>query len=116
MVGIWPISNLIDKRKLLLYGQFCVLDPKFRENQLFAHRLTMYMSTPNKENVFISDIFKIKGTYKIAHVITEYVHSASYYRKVSILMTQTSFSNMHIKRTDILARMASYQAQFNVQQ
>ena len=75
-----PISNLIDKRKLLLYGQFCVLDPKFRANQLFAHRLAMYMSNPNKANGFISDIFKIMGKYKIAHVFTEYVYSGSFPR------------------------------------
>ena len=77
MVGIWPISNLIDKWKLLLYGQFCVLDHTLRAKQLLTHRLTMFMSNPNKVNDLISAIFKIMGTYKRAHVITEYVHSGS---------------------------------------
>ena len=74
-----------------LYGcELCDLKPdrqtetfvvrKFRAKQLLTHRLTMLMSNPNKVNSFISDIFKIMGKYKIAHVFTEYVYSGSFPR------------------------------------
>ena len=90
--GISPLTSkriyesIVPSRAL--YGcELCDLKPdrqtetfvvrKFRAKQLLTHRLTMFMSNPNKVNDLISAIFKIIGTYKRAHVITEYVHSGS---------------------------------------
>jgi hypothetical protein len=59
------MANLIDKRKMLLFGRLCQLDTKFRIKQVFVHRLTSFMIFPRKTKGFLPDIYMILGKYNL---------------------------------------------------
>jgi hypothetical protein len=77
-IGIFPVENEIDKRKLLFFGQLCQLDTNKKAKIVFVTRLIKFMNSPRKQRGFIPDIYRIFGKYHLTSFLIDYVHSASF--------------------------------------
>ena len=66
-IGIHPIKYIIGRRKLLVFGQLCVLDTTKRIIIIFNQRLVTYMSVPHKVTG-IPDIYRMLRKYALTHV------------------------------------------------
>lgn len=73
-LGIYPIVQLIDKRKLLLFGQLCQLDTKFKIKDVLVHRITSFISFPKIAKGFVPDIYRILGKYNLTQFFLNYLH------------------------------------------
>ena len=77
-IGIWPLENYIDKRKLLLFGQLCILNTNYRTKQMFVRRLYAYIDNPGNSKGFIPDIVRILHKYGLYSYFEHYLQSATF--------------------------------------
>lgn len=82
-IGIMPLELYIDKRKLLLFSQLCILDANKGIKRMFTSRLVHFMQRPSKISGFMPDIYRILGKYGLLHVLTQYLSDATFPSKGS---------------------------------
>ena len=77
-LGVMPIEQYIDKRKLILLGQMCRLRSDIRIKHMFALRLVSFMQSPRNKLGFFPDIYRVLGKYGLTNVLTEYLENATF--------------------------------------
>ena len=77
-INIHPIHELIEKRKLLLFGQLCNLDTKFKIKEIFIIRLSSFMSSPRKIQGFVPDIYRILGKYNLFNNLNDFFSNGQF--------------------------------------
>ena len=77
-IGIEPIEVLIDKRKLLLFGQLCNAHCHFKFKTMFVNRLAMFMNNPRNCTGFMPDIYRILGKYNLLYVLRNFLEKADF--------------------------------------
>jgi hypothetical protein len=82
-LAIDNIETMIDKRKLLFFGQLCNAKDSLRIKDIFVNRLLQYMNKPRASIGFMPDLYRIFGKYKLTHFLTEFINKAIFPTKTS---------------------------------
>ncbi|XP_052811156.1 uncharacterized protein LOC128238888 [Mya arenaria] len=80
-LGIQPIQNFIDSKKLAFLCQLCHADPNMKIKKVFVNRLLSFISQPIKAQGFIPDIYSILGKYELTSYLTEFSKSSVFPNK-----------------------------------
>lgn len=82
LLGMYPIEAEIDCRKLIFFGQLCLLPGYYRIKEVFLRRLVHCNgSLMSKNQGFLPDILRILDKYSISYVFGSYIESGSFMTK-----------------------------------
>lgn len=74
IVGIYPITAYIDKRKLLFFQKLCCMDHTFLSKKIFLTRLFSYLVNFKRKHFgFIPDIVNILTKYELLDYLIDYI-------------------------------------------
>lgn len=107
-LNVLPLENIIDKKKLLFFGQLCRLRVGTKIKSIFVYRVFHFLNNPRKSKGFIPDIFKILGKYKLSNTINEYLRTG-YFPSKSSWKTIVRESVLEKSNADLQLRMVNDQ-------
>ncbi len=78
IIGINSLEYEIDKKKLLLFGQLCLLNPDTCIKRIFSVRVMGFAADSRKQRGFIPDIFRLLEKYSLLDYVNSYITSGNF--------------------------------------
>ena len=78
LLGIYPIENEIDFKKLILFGQLCRLDSSVWLKNVFLFRLFSYMTYADRQSGFIPNIIRLLEKYQLRHTVYDFIENSTF--------------------------------------
>ena len=98
LLEVYSMTAEIDKRKMVLFGQFCRLNIYSRAKDIFLLRLASFYTADDHfhQNGYFSDIFKVLDKYGLDNYMLQYYSNGTFPSK----LIWKSLINAAIKRVE----------------
>ncbi|MES9879758.1 MAG: reverse transcriptase family protein [Sedimenticola sp.] len=81
VIGEKSLQTEIDRKKLVYFGQLCLLPNDCRIKDVFINRLIHYGTSPARKRGFVPDIYRLLAKYSLMHYAQNYVTEGEFMSK-----------------------------------
>ncbi|KAH3693536.1 uncharacterized protein LOC127862565 [Dreissena polymorpha] len=74
-INVNSIENIIDRKKLVFFGQLCRLPNQYLAKQVFINRLVRYLNNDKQTKGFVPEIYRLLYKYQLQSCLDGYLQS-----------------------------------------